>query len=183
MSYYDVTFWKAYSSITFPCQVSDFPVLLLLIYCLHTVAPNLRTLAPHFPWLLCPSARPSSRSDAVENLIKIFTYLYNFGSQAIQTGSKFTLPIHRSVSCLRPLLIIDISYRPMSITLYSFFSPEDWKFHVRILKYLYGISPFDLKEISLNLKEVSINREEMYPLLLLHVHYFVLLCPQLQLFI
>ena len=119
VSYYYVTFWKACSSITFPCQASDLPVLLLLIYCLCTLAPGL------FPWLLCPFARPSSRSDAVENLIKIFIYLYNFGSQAIQTGSKFTLPIHRSVSCLRPVLTIDISYRPMSITLYSFFSPKD----------------------------------------------------------
>ena len=56
--------------------------------------------------LLCLFASPGFRSDAVENLIKNFTYLYNIRSQAIQTGSKFTLPIHKSISCLQFVLIV-----------------------------------------------------------------------------
>lgn len=56
--------------------------------------------------LLCLFAGPGFRSDAVESLIKNFTYLYKVGSQAIQTGSKFTLPIHKSISCLQPVLIV-----------------------------------------------------------------------------
>ena len=90
------------------------------------LVPFLFLLPPHsssgpVPWLLNSFSKPNSRSDAVENLIKISTYFYYFGSQAIQTGSKFILFIHRSVSCLQPVLITYISYSPMSITLYSFF--------------------------------------------------------------
>ena len=76
--------------------------------------------------LLCLFAGPGFRSDAVENLIKNFTYLYKVGSQAIQTGCKFTLPVHKSYLVSVPWLDCCLnSLETMSITLYLFFSPED----------------------------------------------------------
>lgn len=86
-----------------------------LIYCYHTLAPG------QFPWLPCPFSRPNSRSDTIENLIKMFNHLYNFWSQSIQTGSKFILLVH-SVSCLWHMPWLFIYLIDLWVLLFTHFS-------------------------------------------------------------